>query len=61
MTPDSFSPTVSDEVSTIFCVLLVLTAVFILVGIGLFAWELVVDYKAELTPPATIVSLSPLR
>lgn len=61
MTPDSFSPTASDEVSTVFCVLLVLTAVFILVGIGLFAWEFVVDYKAELTPPATIVSMLPLR
>jgi hypothetical protein len=39
----------------------VLTVVFVLVGIGLFAWELIVDYKAELTPPAAIFSLLPLR
>ena len=61
MTPDSFSSSSSDEVSTLFSVLLVLTVVFILVGIGLFAWELIVDYKAELTPPAAIFSLLPLR
>ena len=61
MTPDSFNSSSSDEVSTVFSVLLVLTVVFVLVGIGLFAWELIVDYTAELTPPAAIFSLVPLR
>jgi len=61
LTPDSFDSSSSDEVSTVFSVLLVLTIVFVLVGIGLFAWELIVDYKAELTPPAAIFNLLPLR
>ncbi len=61
MTPDSFSSTSSDEVSTIFSALLVLTLVFVLIGIGLFAWELIVDYKAELSPPAAMFNILPLR
>ena len=45
MTPESTSSFPQDETNTIFTVLLFLAAFFILVGIGLFAWELIVDYK----------------
>ena len=48
MTPDSTSSSSQDETNTFFTILLMLAAFFILVGIGLFAWELIADYKMGL-------------
>ncbi len=60
MTPDSIRRQPSDEISAVFSILLLLAAAFILVGIGLSAWEFFFDYRSETAPPAFIFNLIPL-